>query len=181
MSTMEPGAPLPPYSFVPGGRWPHPISSPEGHSFGRVLEPRGAAQSTEGDISPRLVRGAELFNAGYYWEAHDVWEILWHAYGRHGPAADAVKALIKLAAAGVKVREKQEHGVRIHSRRAADLFASTHESAGRYLIGLDLVECERLARKTSDDPPVDPGPADAPVVRVFDFQITIERPRPAAP
>jgi uncharacterized protein len=181
MSTMDPGAPLPPYSFVPGGRWPHPISSPQGHSFGRVLEPRGTPMSAEGNISPRLVRGAELFNTGYYWEAHDVWEILWHAYGRKGPAADAVKALIKLAAAGVKVREGQEHGVRTHARRAADLFASTRAIAGRYLIGLDLTECARLAGEIADNPPVDPGPSDAPVVRVFDFQITIELSRPSAP
>ena len=62
--------------------------------------------------SPRFLRGVSLFNAGYYWEVHEVWEGLWHAYGRRGVLADVIKALIKLAAAGVKVREGQEHGVR---------------------------------------------------------------------
>ncbi len=52
-----------------------------------------------------------------------------------GPAADVVKALIKLAAAGVKVREGQEHGVRTHSRRAAELFAASARSS-RPLISL---------------------------------------------
>ena len=47
----------------------------------------------------------DLFNHGYYWESHEVWESLWHACGRRGTAADFLKSLIKLAAAGVKVAE----------------------------------------------------------------------------
>ena len=65
-----------------------------------------------------------LFNAGYYWEAHDAWESLWHAHGRRGVVADVIKALIKLAAAGVKAREGHEHGVRIHAGRAAEFVES---------------------------------------------------------
>ena len=113
--------PLPPYAYVPGGPWPHPTSSPHGHSFGRAASKAAAAQEAQGANSPRFLRGVALFNAGYYWEAHEVWEGLWHAYGRRGVEADVVKALIKLAAAGVKVREGQEHGVRIHAGRAAEL------------------------------------------------------------
>ncbi len=99
--------PLPPYSYVPGGPWPHPTSSPHGHSFGHVASQAVSASESSGAIPPRFLRGVALFNAGYYWEAHEVWEGLWHAYGRRGVLADVVKALIKLAAAGVKVREGQ--------------------------------------------------------------------------
>ena len=28
--------------------------------------------------------GIDLFNDGYYWEAHEVWEGLWHACGLRG-------------------------------------------------------------------------------------------------
>ena len=63
----------------------------------------------------------ELFNAGYYWEAHEAWEGLWHAHGRRGATADLIKGLIKLAAAGVKVRERRPRGVITHSRRAASV------------------------------------------------------------
>ena len=104
--------PLPPYSYVPGGPWPHPISSPQGHSFGQAASKVAALSENQGANSSRFLRGVCLFNAGYYWEAHEVWEGLWHAYGRRGVLADVIKALIKLAAAGVKVREGQEHGVR---------------------------------------------------------------------
>ena len=38
MSSQEPAA-FPPYSYVPGGRWPHPTASPEGHSRHRQQRP----------------------------------------------------------------------------------------------------------------------------------------------
>jgi len=117
----------------------------------------------------------ELFNAGYYWEAHEVWEGLWHAFGRQGAVADVVKALIKLAAAGVKVRERQEHGVRTHAGRAAKLFAAARKQAGPHQLGLDLDQWTERARQVAADPPLDPGPRGAPVVRVFAFQIEIDR------
>jgi hypothetical protein len=116
----------------------------------------------------------ELFNAGYYWEAHEVWEWLWHACGREGVVADVVKGLIKLAAAGVKVREGQEHGVRTHAGRAALLFASAREQAGPHQLGLDLDQWTERAREVAARPPLDPGPPGAPVVRVFPFQIEID-------
>ena len=123
--------PPPPYSYVPGGPWPYPRSSPKGHSFGRREPKLAPAAESSGPVWSGFLRGVELFNAGYYWEAHDVWEAVWHAFGRHGAAADAVKALIKLAAAGVKVREGHEHGVRIHAARAAALFRAVSAEAGR--------------------------------------------------
>ena len=58
-------------------------------------------------LSPAYLRGVELFNAGYYWEAHESWEALWHAHGRRGPTAGVLQGLIKLAAAGVKIRERK--------------------------------------------------------------------------
>jgi hypothetical protein len=122
-----------------------------------------------------LLRGAELFNAGYYWEAHEVWEAVWHGFGRHGAAADVVKALIKLAAAGVKVREGQEHGVRIHAGRAAALFRAVGRQAGAHQFGLDLQALALRAQEVADDPPRDPGPAGAPAVRVFGFGIEVGR------
>jgi hypothetical protein len=64
-----------------------------------------------------------LFNHGFYWEAHEAWESLWHAVGRQGPVAAWLKALIKLAAAGVKAREGNPAGVARHATRALELLA----------------------------------------------------------
>jgi hypothetical protein len=174
MASTDPNEPLPPYSYVPGGPWPHPNRARQGQFPWRMPAPLTVTPETKTAIDAQFRRGVELFNAGYYWEAHEVWEVLWHAYGRHGATADVIKALIKLAAAGVKVREGQEHGVRTHSRRAADLFASVRASAGRYRLGIDLDEWARHAHAIADDPPRDPGPAGAPVVRVFTVSIEID-------
>jgi uncharacterized protein len=163
--------PWPAYAFVPGGPWPHPTSSPQGHSFGLAAHDRTPIVGDAWDSSPAYLRGAALFNAGYYWEAHEAWESLWHAHGRKGATADVIKALIKLAAAGVKVRERQPHGVITHSRRASTLFAASREKTEGRLLGLDLGEWEKRALAIAEAPPVDPGTRDARVTRVFTFRI----------
>jgi predicted metal-dependent hydrolase len=58
--------------------------------------------------------GIELFDAGFYWEAHEAWEGVWHHLGRTSPRALWVKALIKIAAAGVKMRQGTARGVDSH-------------------------------------------------------------------
>jgi hypothetical protein len=116
-------------------------------------------------------RGVVLFNAGYYWEAHEYWEALWHAHGRSGATAELLKGLIKLAAAGVKVRQRQRHGVITHAQRAAACFASASAAGGRFQLGLDLDEWIRHAEAIAALPPDDPAAPGANVSRVFDFQL----------
>lgn len=161
---------LPPYAFVPGGPWPHPTASSAGHSFGHARGSVEPIRDDEWTCSPAYLRGLSLFNAGYYWEAHEAWEALWHAHGRRGATAEVLKGLIKLAAAGVKVREGQPHGVRTHAHRAAALFDSARQAGGPYQLGLDLAVLSELARHVADEPPHDPAPG-APVSRVFRFRI----------
>jgi uncharacterized protein len=163
---------LPAYSYVPGGPWPHPNRAKDTLAD-RDQEPCLPATTLSGDLaaSPMFRRGVELFDAGYYWEAHEAWEFLWHAVGRRGPTADILRGLIKLAAAGIKVRERREPGVRTHTRRAAECFASARRQGGRHQLGLDLDLWIARALALADDPPADPGPRDAPVTRVFAFRI----------
>jgi predicted metal-dependent hydrolase len=124
--------------------------------------------------SSHYLHGIALFNGGYYWEAHEAWEYLWHAHGRNGPKADLLKGLIKLAAAGVKVRERQPHGVRIHARRASELLKAVALAHGPRLLGLDLADCAKHAAQVADNPPVDPATIETAVSIVFRFQL---RPR----
>ena len=138
---MSISQPLPPYTYVPGGDWPHPTRSPEGHSWGSPHEDVDPILANRWQASPAYLRGVALFNAGYYWEAHESWEALWHAHGRRGSTAELLQALIKLAAAGVKVREGRPAGVRTHASRAARLFEKSRREAGRFQLGLDLEDC----------------------------------------
>ena len=139
---LVPDLPLPPYSYVTG-KFPHPLSDPAGHSYGQSPEKPAAIDPACWRDSRAYCHGVDLFNHGFYWEAHEVWEGLWHASGRRGAVADFLKGLIKLAAAGVKAREGRLAGVHSHALRARELFAATRpHSAGadaRFL-GLDLAE-----------------------------------------
>ena len=118
---------LPPYSYVPGLPTPHPTRDPRGHSFGRPeSRPQPLADSSYADNATYRY-AIDLFNHGFYWEAHEEWESLWHAAGRSGTTADFLKGLIKLAAAGVKAREGRAAGVWQHAQRAAQLFRGVAE------------------------------------------------------
>ena len=149
---------FPPYSYV-SGRFPHPISDPRGHSHGasRLDPPR--ADSDRWQDSGEYRYGIDLFNFGYYWEAHETWEALWHAAGRSGDDATFFQGLIKLAAAGVKLREGNDRGLRRHAWRAGQLFRQITDRERRYF-GLainDLIACaddlaEKPPYKVSESP-----------------------------
>ncbi|MER8440411.1 DUF309 domain-containing protein [Mesorhizobium sp. M1312] len=66
--------------------------------------------------------GIDLFNHGYYWEAHEAWEPLWHAAQQSAQHRQFFKGLILLAAAGVKIREGKRVAAARHAARAAALF-----------------------------------------------------------
>jgi TDG/mug DNA glycosylase family protein len=146
---LLPDGSFPPYAFVPG-RFPHPFSDPKGHSHGQ--EPAAAVVDPDRWSESRpYLHGLDLFNAGYYWEAHETWESLWYGASRSGPTADFLKGLIRLAAAGVKVREGRSRGVRDHAEAAARLFRRLAEQGvGPRYLGLDLGELAEFARQAGD-------------------------------
>jgi predicted metal-dependent hydrolase len=144
-----PGRALPAYAFVPG-RHPHPESDPAGHSFGLARAHVAAVDARNWQSSEAYVFGLDLFNQGYYWEAHVEFEALWHAAGRHGPTADFLKGLIRLAAAGVKHRAENARGVRSHAEKAAELWREVKrglaEGQERFL-GLHVRELIEVAER----------------------------------
>jgi hypothetical protein len=168
---LVPDEPLPPYSYV-SGRFPHPIRDPTGHSHGAE---RQTSPVTDDDWAEHrdYLYGIDLFNAGYYWEAHEVWEGIWHACGRGGLTGNFMKGLIKLAAAGVKARERRPTGVRRHAARAAELFRQTQKKRKQpKFLGLELralvANAARLADQAKCPPPSDNPP---PVEVLIDFAL----------
>ncbi len=162
---LVPDLVFPPYTYVPG-QFPHPFADPEGHSYGMkpaICEP---PDPNHWSASRSYLAGIDLFTHGYYWEAHEAWEGLWHACGRKGTTADFLKGLIQLSAAGVKVRQGQPDGVRNHARRAAELFAGVPRA--KRFMGLSVEELIARAKRVAECPPPDPGRHAAPVV-VFPF------------
>jgi len=167
---LAPEVPFPPYAFVPG-RFPHPVSDPQGHQYSHTPEAVTAPDPQRWQESLAYRYGLDLFNHGYYWEAHEQWESLWHACGRRGPLASLLQGLIKLAAAGVKVREGKPAGVANLARGAADKFLQAGQQlpAGTLLLGLCWQTLRVYARQVearatalTADPGTDATPA-------FDF------------
>ena len=129
---------LPPYSYVPGLN-PHPTSDERGHSYGHVEPPPQPLVESTWRQNETYRFAIDLFNHGYYWEAHEAWESLWHLAGRRGPTADFLKGLIKLAAAGVKLKEGRIEGVRRHAKRAVELLEQARNGIGTATVfGLDV-------------------------------------------
>ncbi len=171
--------PFPPYTYVPG-RAPHPVTDPRGHLFGRPHDPAAPLDPQHPHGCRAYLHGIDLFNAGYYWEAHEAWEAVWHVAGRTGPVGDFLKGLIKLAAAGVKAYEGRSDGVRRHARRAAELLDAVAGSAAttsRYA-GVDLEAVSRAARTLADTPESVLSRADHPPVAGLLLTLAL-RPRPA--
>ncbi len=124
-----PDEPLPPYAYRPG-RTPHPTRDPGGHRYRAPPVHVAPPDPRQWHACRPYLYGVDLFNHGYYWEAHEAWESLWHACGRSGVTADFLRALIRLAAAGFKERERRAIGRRRHATAAADLFRSVAARLG---------------------------------------------------
>jgi hypothetical protein len=169
----------PPYAFVPGRGLPHPVVDPQGHLFGMhaAVAPIDPVRWRE---CAAYLWGVDLFNFGFYWEAHECWEGIWRSYDRSETPALFLQGLIKLAAAGVKVREGVVEGIKGLAAGAAEHFreVGTRRDGGEVYCGLTIVELESTARRIAADaqsfvPDVDAGPRI-----VFDFVL---RPGGSAP
>ncbi len=164
---LAPDHPLPPYSYV-AGQFPHPESDPEGHSYGQKRPAPDFPSVEEWQQCQCYLIGLDLFNHGYYWEAHEYWEALWQAVERRGTLGAFFKGLIKLAAAGVKARERVTEGVQNHARRARELFQKVaKETSGPYLMGLLLDELIAFAEQIEKQPILGQAVEGTPVEIVF--------------
>jgi uncharacterized protein len=149
---LVPDTDWPPYAFVPGRGLPHPVADPAGHLFG--VKPAVERIDPERWCECRAyLWGVALFNHGFYWEAHEAWEGVWRGFDRSETAALFLQGLIKLAAAGVKVREGMPKGVVSLAGGAAAHFREVHRRAdgGEIFCGLKPSELASLAARVERD------------------------------
>jgi uncharacterized protein len=113
--------------------------------------------------------GIDLFNYGYYWEAHEVWEPLWRSARKGSRRRLLIKGLIALCAAGVKAHQGNPIGGQRHARRAASIFRRLGEGFERgSILGLSpaaLLRCAEMA---------DAGMLDSQLSRSPDPQVLFE-------
>lgn len=89
---------LPPYAHVPGANPRHP----EG-AFAAIRATARAGMA-EGELAEcwAFRAGLAYLHAGFFWEAHEVWEPVWLACPPKSPARQMAQALIQLANARLK-------------------------------------------------------------------------------
>ncbi len=133
--------PFPAYAHRPG-RTPHPRRA-GGHSVGLPEEAPEALPAERYRELPLYLYGVDLYHAGYWWEAHEAWEALWHAYGRRGAVAELLKALIQTAAAALKREAGQARPERRHAERSRAILRGLAAREGPRLLGLDLARVAR--------------------------------------
>jgi Domain of unknown function (DUF309) len=141
---------LPPYAYLPGKN-PHPVRDPAGHSYHVEPIPVAAEASLSSDA---FLWGLDLFNRGYYWEAHEAWEGLWQVADRDGPLRMLFKGLILLSATGVKIRERKNAAAARHAKRAAALFRQLPDRAFERALGMSppaLAERAEAATRIPSD------------------------------
>lgn len=188
--------PLPPYSYVPGHEQPHPVTDPRGHLYGRAHEPPIASDTlatiaTEPDsrrralaallaVNPDWLYALELFNGGFYWEAHEAWERFWHCLGRTTAEARLVQGLVHMAAACVKIREGKPVGVGRHTQRTRELLGdvgaaglgdtATHASDA---LGMDHESIAGVLQELEHHRPECWHTSRTPVVRVLAAELRL--------
>jgi len=144
-----PDQPLPPYRFVPGSN-PHPLRHPAGHSFTPPAE-GGATRWHQPKIDPDspeaarvYLRGLDLFDHRYPWEAHEALEEVWAVLPRDDPRRALCQGLIQVAASLLKRHQGHLAGAR--RLRAKGMDKLRRASAARPGPGLpDLIaRLERL-------------------------------------
>jgi hypothetical protein len=94
--------------------------------------------------------GLDLFNHGYYWEAHEAWEGLWQVADRDGPLRVLFKGLTLLLAAGGQDSRAQKAAAACHAKRAAALFRQLPDRAFERALGMSpaaLAECAEVATR----------------------------------
>lgn len=95
--------------------------------------------------------GIRLFNAGYYWEAHEVWESVWMHAAHNSRERSLVQACIHLTNAELKlVLSKPNAAARLYLLAAECLERSVGGSAGN-LMGVSVLHLLSLSETGQSD------------------------------
>lgn len=172
---LLPSTELPNYTYVPGSDTPHPFRDPRGHSYQRKQPAPKMLTAVTWAENRHYLLALDYFNHGYYWESHEEWERLLRTTGNDSPVGRFLKGLVKLSAAGVKVRENSIHGVRRHAASAGEVFADVAAEVGtEYFCGLEFTTLQFAADRAAQISYKDKIGSPHEPSRVFPFVLNTE-------
>lgn len=115
---------FPPYRFIPG-RNPHPVANPAGHSFRAAGESEPHVTFVPPERwreSEAYLYGCDLYNHGYWWEAHEAWEGLWHHPEKGSAQKEFLQGLIQVSACHLNLYLGRMDGVARLRRTSVEHF-----------------------------------------------------------
>ena len=132
---------FPRYRFIPGEA-PHPTAHPDGHSY----LPPGASHPRVIYYAPEdwpnsedYLFGCDLYNHGYWWEAHEAWEGLWQLTDKQGLQGRFLQSLIQVSARHLKLHTQKTRGIESLGRSSMGHIHHVLENlAGYMFMGLDF-------------------------------------------
>lgn len=131
-----PEVPFPSYRHLPG-ETPHPHRHPQGHRFRDPFE--GAVPENAGWRRDKAyLLGIDLYNHGFWWEAHEQWEPKWQRAGPGTAEGLFLQGLIQLAAAAIKQHQGNERGFRLLSGNGLEKLEEVAGRRGTCFMGLDV-------------------------------------------
>jgi len=86
--------------------------------------------------------GHDLMQAGFYWEAHEVWEVVWLAAPANSPERVLLQALIQTANAQLKTRMGRHNAASRLEKQVEDLkldLVARVQKATDPFMGVDLI------------------------------------------
>src|SRR6056297_553086 len=86
--------------------------------------------------------GLRFFDAGYYWEAHEVWEAVWMGAPANSPEKCLLQGMIQLANAGLKRRMGRMRAAERLDRLADGLLSEARRRGGPDVMGLSPADLE---------------------------------------
>lgn len=139
--------PFPPYRYIPfqgKATLPHPRNDPAGHSYSADEEFLSLFTSDDWAHCEPYLYSIDLFNYGYWWEAHEALEVVWLAAGaRETTCGIFVQGLIQLAAAQLKREIRSASGAQSLTAAACDKL----EVAEGIYLGIDVARLMAEAQR----------------------------------
>lgn len=131
--------PFPPYRYIPG-KLPHPEIHPDGHSYGEIAEPAPKLPPEAWAKNELYLFGVDLFNHGYWWEAHEAWERCWLITQKFDLPGQFLQGLIQFSAALLKLYGGSLRGFEKLYGEATKRLRHCQKELGQetHFMGLDL-------------------------------------------
>lgn len=146
--------PFPAYRYLPFvAGIPHPRRDPNGHSYAQEEEHLSNFFAADWKTCSAFLHGVDLFNYGYWWEAHEAWEAIWFAAGQETQIGHFVQGLIQLAAAQLKRFTGEAKGAKMLTESGAAKLAVADGTFLGIEISLLIAAVERCLQEDRGEYP----------------------------